>query len=229
MTWWTKPLNIMTGVLTIGAAGSLLLATSRAVSDPEPISKKDSVISNWEQYANGGVRIGRADAPITITMFSDIRCHFCRETWGLLRRVQSSQPERIAIVYRHFPFRGLSLDPPRAGVCAARQGQMVQMYEKYIANYDSLPKDKEGLEKSLMPTDWEQLASEGGLHRLSEFRTCMLEKDIPDELIRDVQAAEGVGVVVVPTLLVNGTRSVGNPGEVKLGQLIAEATGSGGI
>lgn len=153
-------------------------------------------------------------------MFSDIRCVHCRETWTLLKEMRERYPDNLAIVYRHYPFKGQSLVPALSGICASHQNGFEALYDRYILTYDSLPADSSSLAKSLEAEGWVDLARNSGIVDLDKFIGCLTEEQTLRELAMDRDAARLLGVAVVPTLLVNDTRVVGNPGYARLVRML---------
>ena len=62
-----------------------------------------SSVDDWEQFAEGGISLGSADAPVTIIEFADFKCGFCRDLAPILKEVRSEYGARIRLIYRHFP------------------------------------------------------------------------------------------------------------------------------
>ncbi len=81
----SSALSSMTVVMSLLAVASLALAARRHFA-PASVraSMPDSVVADWRSFTLGGTRLGPDSARVTITLFSDIRCGFCRKTWLLL-------------------------------------------------------------------------------------------------------------------------------------------------
>jgi protein-disulfide isomerase len=129
-------------------------------------------------------------------------------------------PDNLAIIYRHYPFKGQSLLPALAGICAGHQNRLEALHDRYVLMYDSLPADSASLAKSLEAEGWIDLARNSGIPDLSKFIGCVTEDQTLRELALDRDAARLLGVAVVPTLLVNETRVVGNPGYARLAKML---------
>ena len=219
-----RVLNALFGALTLCAMVTVGLALRREFAPPRPRGPSaDSTITNWREYATKGARIGPVSANVTITMFSDIRCVHCRQVWARLHEAQRADPEHIAIIYRHYPFKGQGLEPAEAGICANRQGKFDAIYQRYIETYDSLPEDQPGLATGVGIGPWSTLARAVGVPDVAAFIHCLSEPSVAQEIRDDLRDASRVGVAMVPTLLINSTRTVGDPGAARLHSLISQA------
>ena len=49
---------------------------------------------------------GNARAPITVQVFTDFQCPYCRELLPTLDRIERDYPDRVRIVYRSYPIPG---------------------------------------------------------------------------------------------------------------------------
>ncbi len=80
-------------------------------------------------------RLGPANAPVQILVYSDFQCGFCRQLTTTLHRVRAEFPDNVAIVYRHFPLQGHPRAFPAAvaAECAAEQGAFWEYHDKLFA------------------------------------------------------------------------------------------------
>ncbi|HXG24828.1 MAG TPA: thioredoxin domain-containing protein, partial [Chthonomonadales bacterium] len=46
---------------------------------------------------------GSSAAPVTIVEFTDLQCPYCAQSHATIRRLQQSAPDRIRVVFKHFP------------------------------------------------------------------------------------------------------------------------------
>jgi protein-disulfide isomerase len=47
--------------------------------------------------------MGRIDAPITIAVFSDFQCPYCVQEFPKIQKILSEYPNKVKMVYKHFP------------------------------------------------------------------------------------------------------------------------------
>jgi protein-disulfide isomerase len=80
-------------------------------------------------------RLGPANAPVQILVYSDFECGFCRQLTTALHRVRAEFPDTVSIVYRHFPLQGHPRAFPAAvaSECAAEQGAFWEYHDKLFA------------------------------------------------------------------------------------------------
>ncbi|MBK7538044.1 MAG: sigma-70 family RNA polymerase sigma factor, partial [Myxococcales bacterium] len=84
---------------------------------------------------------GAADAPVTITMFTDLQCKFCGEALGGLDQLLEDYPGKLRIVIKQFPVRKNSDLAAEAALAAEAQGKFWDLYDLMMANQDSLSPD----------------------------------------------------------------------------------------
>lgn len=169
--------------------------------------------SNWKDYTSGREFLGARDAPITIVVFSDFECPFCRELSQSLSSMMREHPGRLSIVHRNFPLS--SIHPYAhaaaiAGECAAAQSRFPAMYVQLFAIQDSL-----GLLK------WSDIARRAGVPDTSAFRSCEDDSATIAEVRLDSVAARSLGATVTPTVIVDGWRIDGEPSQSYLEGLIS--------
>ena len=66
--------------------------------------------------------IGAHDAPITIVVFSDYYCPYCRTLSATLEQLLEKYPRQVRIVYRHFAMSNATQQLSQAALCASEQG-----------------------------------------------------------------------------------------------------------
>lgn len=142
---------------------------------------------------------GRADAPVTIVIFSDFECPFCNKVLPTLDALDKKFPNKIRFVFKNnpLPFHEHADLAARAALAAHRQGKFWEMHNEMFENQDSL--DRPGLLS---------LATKIGLD------TEALERDLKDpkiaaEIEADRAQASRIGVQGTPSFFVNGRILVG--------------------
>ncbi len=161
---------------------------------------RPTVLANWRLFAASGHRLGPAKAPVTLVVFSDFECPYCRVLMERLHVLRRRYPEQIAILYRHFPSAAHPEAVPaaRASECADEQGRFEAFASALFAQQDSI-----GL------VDWDYFARKAGVADLPRFRRCSAASAAVPELSRDSAAGKQLPVVATPTLLINERRFVG--------------------
>jgi cyclophilin family peptidyl-prolyl cis-trans isomerase/protein-disulfide isomerase len=87
---------------------------------------------------------GPADAPVTLTEYSDFQCPFCAQLAGVLQELEARYPDQVRVVYRHFPLIGTPEQPlhdkaalsMQAAEAAGVQGKFWEMHDALFAAQD---------------------------------------------------------------------------------------------
>jgi protein-disulfide isomerase len=85
-------------------------------------------------------RMGPADAPIEIVVFSDFECPFCKRAAAELRRIQLRRPGRVKIFFKHFPLamHANSVSAALAAEAARMQGRFWEMHDALFEHQGDL-------------------------------------------------------------------------------------------
>ncbi len=149
--------------------------------------------------AGQGLARGPANGPVEIVMFADFECPSSGTAQPALRQLLASHPDRLRLVFRHFPTR---IDPPAATAhvaarCAAEQGMFWE--------YHDLLYERAGAHA---PADLRRHAQLLGLDERA-FAGCL--SDGHHQAAIDADIAEGLrlGVSAAPTFFVNGRMLAG--------------------
>ncbi|MEZ0256438.1 MAG: thioredoxin domain-containing protein [Chthoniobacter sp.] len=144
-------------------------------------------------------RLGSAQAPVQVVVFSDFECGFCRQLTTVLHRVQAEFAPDVAIVYRHFPLEGhpRALPAAIAAECAAEQGAFWPYHDKLFAG-----------EGDLTDARFLELAVSLGLD-LQRFTAC-LQSAPPRQVVEaNFREAMELGLPGTPCVFINGRRFQG--------------------
>ncbi|HEX6749149.1 MAG TPA: thioredoxin domain-containing protein [Longimicrobium sp.] len=210
--------NLATAVMVICAlAVTGLLVRREFFAPPGRAGQPDMRprrVDDWEALLAAGQWMGRRDAPVRIVEFSDFQCPFCARAQPALDAVRRRHPDRVAVLYRHFPLDAIHPHARPAAVaseCAAAQGRFEQFANLLFARQDSL-----GV------TPWARFAREAGVRDSAAFERCLADPRTMEAVDRDVRAAQETEVQVTPTLIVNGTLRPGALTEAELEELVAD-------
>ena len=141
--------------------------------------------------------IGNPEAPITIVVYSDFECPFCKQFHETMKQVMETYGKpgdgRVAWVYRHFPLDAIhskARTEAEASECAAELGGPAAFWDFADKIFEITPSNN-GLDLALLP----DIAEEIGLSR-KDFESCLESKrhaeDVQNDLL-DVQKAGGRG------------------------------------
>ena len=202
--------NLVSGILVLCAVTVTTLVVRRELfpSKPgEPRLERRSV-AGWERYAQAGQVMGTPTAPVKIVEYSDFQCPFCARFSATLRELRARHPDRVQIVYRHFPLTSIhphAAAAAAAAECAGVQGRFEAYHDLLFAQQDSIG-----------TRDWSRFAADAGVPDLAAFGRCVSSPAPGNRVSRDITSARELKVEVTPTIVVNGQFI---PGAVELEEL----------
>lgn len=196
-------LNALTALVTVGALATVVMKLRRVDADPR--DARPRTVQDWRDYAASGIRLGTASAPVTITIFSDFQCPFCRRADAELSALRRNMPTRINVVYRNYPlsFHQYAGTAAIAAICAGFQGA----FDAYRAELFSR-------QDSLASFNWHDAAARTGVADVAAFDTCMVSDKAHRVLHSDSSAAIKLGVHGTPTMLINNIELIGGDSAV---------------
>ena len=209
--------NGVSGTLAVCAVFvTVMLARREFFPPPDPNTPQPpQLVKQWESYATGDERIGAARAPVTVVVFSDFQCPFCKQLSASLRSVRSKHPAGdIAIVHRNYPLTRIHPYARPAAVaaqCAARQGRFEQYHDLLFAKQDSLGS-----------VDWWGSAQQVGVADSSAFTLCLQDQAVASALRADSLAAEALRITGTPLVMINGWLFDGTPSEQAIEEVIGK-------
>ncbi|MBF0532708.1 MAG: thioredoxin domain-containing protein [Candidatus Omnitrophica bacterium] len=143
--------------------------------------------------------IGKQDAPVTITVFTDYQCPFCSRFHKPLMETLKLYPNEMNVVIKNFPlsFHPNARPAAKAALAAAEQGKYKEMIEQLLANQQQLSDAK-----------YTEIAKQIGLD-VGKFQQDLKNKDAQFEkyLQEDAALAEKSGVRGTPTFYLNGRKT----------------------
>ena len=140
--------------------------------------------------------LGPADAPVTLTLFTDFECSYCARLAPVLEEVHQAYPEKVRIVYKNFPLRmhRFAVQAALAALAAEEQGQFWPFHDRLFQNYNRLN-----------PQKVEEIRQELGLDA-ERFNARMNDPALKDLIRRDLEEGSDAGVNGTPTVFINGKK-----------------------
>lgn len=149
---------------------------------------------------------GPADAAVTVAVFSDFQCGFCREEAKILRsNLLSAYPGKVRLVFLDFPLTQIHDWAHQAAV--AGRCVMSQDAEKFWAYHDWAFEEQPALSKMNFSEKFMAWAGPMGLDALQLSR-CQQDPSVNQAVTASFQHALDLGLTSTPTLFVNG-RQIG--------------------
>lgn len=199
------------------------------VSHKEQDRRQSAVVQARLEEASGPA-LGTKNGAVTLVIFSDFQCPYCKQAAEVLRSIAASDDGgQIRVEFRHHPLRSHSWarKASRLAACAGRMdgtGAFWDVHDFLFAQQDSLT--SETVEDKVLAF----VASRQKLD-INAFQQC-IQSSQPDEvLLRDENIANGLNVTGTPTMFINGSKQVGVPNADSLRILIdqyARAKAPGG-
>lgn len=141
----------------------------------------------------GSPYLGPEDAPVTVALFTDFECPYCRKIEPLMAEVHKRNPETVKIVFKNMPLQFHKFADPaaRAALAAEKQGKFWEFHDELFA-----------AEKLSMEAI-SNIAAKLNLD-LEKWKRDMVSQEIRQKIYADMQAAQKAGVTGTPTIFVNG-------------------------
>lgn len=139
---------------------------------------------------------GAADAPVTLTWFSDIQSSLTPKAAELVRQVLDAYPGKIRLIFKHRPLelRPEAVEVHEAALAAAKHGKFWEMHGLLVAN-----------QKNLKRENLLAFAAQLGLPR-DEFARALEAKTYRAAVEKDLHEARRREVRGTPVFFVNGVR-----------------------
>jgi protein-disulfide isomerase len=138
---------------------------------------------------------GPADAPVTVQVWLDFQCPFCRQVAPALDQLLEAYPNDVRLVFRNRPLS--SIHPAaqlaaEAAMAANAQGKFWEYHDVLFANQRRL--DRASLER---------YASELGLD-MTAFKAALDQGTYTARVVDESRAAGQAGINGTPAIFVNG-------------------------
>lgn len=151
----------------------------------------------WDLRVDESPSKGNPNAKITVVVFSEFECPFCARVAPMLDSLVAAHPDKIRLVYKHFPlpFHANARPAGAAAIAAERQGKFWEFKTALSPHFRELNEET-----------FIRVAGEVGLD-IERFRQDMiLDADKNAIFDRDMQLGQEVGVRGTPNFYVNGKR-----------------------
>lgn len=136
---------------------------------------------------------GPADAPVTITLFTDFECPYCRQVIPILDEVVAKNPKTVKLVFKNFPLKFHKFAEPsaKAALAAQEQGKFWPFHDRLFA------------EKNLSEDTIKKTATDLKLD-IPRFEKDMESPMVQSKLQKDIIDGQNAGVGGTPTIFING-------------------------
>ncbi|MCS7023424.1 MAG: DsbA family protein [Bryobacteraceae bacterium] len=169
-----------------------------------PFASELRLLSKTEGWA----RLGPEQAPVTVVVFSDFQCPYCKEQARLLRQnLSGTLGQKVRLYFRDFPLEQIhpwARTAALIGQCIKRAGdaQFWQYHDWVFEHQASLT--LENIRQRAL-----EFANQKSMDTL-QIGQCLEARLTEAELEKSLADAKALQVQSTPTLFVNGRRLVGN-------------------
>lgn len=180
-----------------------------------------------KQAAQGMPALGPDDAPVTLVEFSDFQCPYCARATDLVKELRSRYPDRLRVVFMHFPLSSHEWARPAAiaSQCAARQDEDAfwTLHDFYFSNQDTFTPD------NVIPRSEKTLDGTG--IDVQAWKTCATDRaneahrSVAQQVNASLEAGKEAGVTGTPSFYINGEKVEGGRSVDAFAQRIEAAAG----
>ena len=141
---------------------------------------------------------GKVDAPVTLVIFSDFECPWCRKVEPTIAELQAKFPDKLRIIFKQLPLPMHEHAEPAAlaTLAAQRQGKFWEMHEALGMN-------------------------------MEKFRSDMKSQEVQMQLAKDAADAQAADIQSTPSLFIN-TKPVRDRSLSAMQKMVEEALASAG-
>jgi len=148
---------------------------------------------------------GPANAPVTLVVFSDFQCPYCKRMQALLASEPLLQPGgSVRLVFRHMPMSQHDWAEKAAEAAACAQFQSSQAFWAF---HDGLFAGQATITKANLREKVDDLAAHVPGLDMVQFRSCLERQMSLGVVIRDRDLGVRLGVQGTPTLFINGEQT----------------------
>jgi protein-disulfide isomerase len=170
----------------------------RRAPQPKPGPGEPDPETVYRAEIDGAPVRGAKDALVTIVLFSDYQCPFCRRVEPTLDKVLAEYKGHVRVVWRDMPlsFHARARDAAIAARAAGAQGKYWQMHDRILGGEADAP-------VKLEAEDLLHYAEELGLDTTA-FRVAIQSEALAQAVDADVARAKQLGVSGTPACFING-------------------------
>ncbi len=146
---------------------------------------------------------GSAAAPVTLRVFSDFQCPYCKQMWDNAMPAWRKDSATYRVMHYEFPlsFHRNAQGAAEASECAAAQGKFWPFADQLFANFRTWTP----LDPKETPAKYAGYAKAAGLDTAA-FKTCVSQRTFRASVDAQMQAGLKVNVQGTPTVYLNGLK-----------------------
>ena len=143
---------------------------------------------------DGAPAKGNEKAPVTVTIFGDFECPYCKRAKPELEKLLAAYPEKVRIVFRHMP-----LPLHKGAMPAALAAEAAHKQGKFWPLHDELYKSNLNLEKEMLT----EYAKRSGLD-VERWKKDVESAEVKARVEADMALGKKLSIAGTPAVYVNG-------------------------
>ena len=151
----------------------------------------------WDMKISESPSIGNPNAKLVITEFTEFECPYCARIAPILDSIVRANPDKIRLVYKHFPL-SFHKNAPAAGAAAIAAGKQGKFWEYRWALAPHF--------RSLNDSTFIATAQQVGLNVEQFKKDMVLDAEKQAIIDRDMKLGMEAGVQGTPNFYINGKR-----------------------
>jgi len=173
-----------------------------AARKDEEEGEKEDTKTVWKVPVGNSPILGKKDAPVTVVVFSDFQCPFCKRVEPTLQKVRETYADKVRIVWKHEPLPFHPRAEPAGELTLEARAQKGDkgFWDAHDKLFDIQPK--------LEDADLEKAAADLGLN-VDKVKAAIKDKKYKKEIDADMELADDVQASGTPHMFINGRRLVG--------------------
>jgi protein-disulfide isomerase len=170
-------------------------------------------VDDWRTLLPAAHLIGKPAAPVTVVVFTDFQCPFCRMFHKALTTAKARYPGAVTTAVVHLPLTGHrhAESAARAAECAGDAGRFTEAVDRLYEIQDSIGN---------LP--WGVFASQAGVTDTVAFSRCMADSGTTRRVLLGTELAKSRSINSTPTVILNGWQYGTPPSETELLRAIGD-------
>jgi len=156
---------------------------------------------------------GKEDAPITLLIFIDFDCPFCKKAVPGVHKLMAEYKEPVRFVFKQLPVEYLHPEATKAAIAA----QCAHEQKVFLPYYDALFANPDRSEETLL------LHAENLGLNTKTFRNCLSSPHIARQIEKDLQDAITLDIAGTPAYSINQKKIEGEPSATEWKTLIIDS------
>jgi len=177
------------------AAKDVYAEIMKSGKEPPPPERKEVAAPAAESPWKGGEK-----AKVTIQIFSDFECPFCKRVEPTLKQIEQAYGDKVKMVWRHKP---LPMHPNAPLASEAAQEAYKQKGNAAFWKYHDTLFEKQGSPDALSRASLEKYAEEQGLD-MTKFKKALDEHSHKKFVDEESAVADKAGISGTPAFVING-------------------------